>query len=84
MSKMEKGLEKLYTGDFNDMFQETLPDGSVIVILSKRGEKDSYRFRVKDLYGPNEQVLEHEVIEPDVKPWIKQRMDQAKKQRGGD
>ncbi len=83
MPKMEKGLEKLYNGDFNNMLQEIQPDGSVIVTLSKRGEKDSYRFRVMDLYGENEQLLEHEVINSGDKPWLKQRMDQAKKQRGG-
>jgi len=58
-----EGLRKLYAGDFNDMSQERQPDGTVIITLSKRGEHKTYRFRVKDLYGPNEEVLEHEVIE---------------------
>jgi len=84
MSKMEKGLVKLYTGDFNDMSQEIQPDGSVIITLSKRGEKASYRFRVKDLYGENEEVLEHEIIMPGVNPLVTERMAQAKKQLGGE
>ena len=58
-----EGLKKLKTGDFNDMDQESQPDGSVIVTLSKRGEHKTYRFKVRDLYGPNEEVLEHKVIE---------------------
>lgn len=57
-----EGLRKLKSGDFNDMGQEGQPDGSVIITLSKRGENKTYRFRVKDLYGEHEEVLEHEVI----------------------
>jgi len=56
------GIEKLKSGDFNDMSQEPQDDGSVIITLSKRGEGKRYRFRVKDLYGENEEVLEEEVI----------------------
>ena len=59
---MNEGLRKLHAGDFNDMSQEQQPDGSVIVTLSKRSENVSYRFRVKDLYEENEEVLEHEII----------------------
>jgi len=57
-----EGLKKLKAGDFNNMNQSPQPDGSVIITLSKRGENKSYRFRVHDLYGPDEKVLEHEVI----------------------
>ena len=76
------GIAKLYTGDFNDMNQEWQPDGSVIITLSRRGEDKSYRFRVKDLYGENEEVLEHEVIEHKVSKHIKDRMEEAKKHNG--
>ena len=58
-----EGLKKLKIGDFNDMSQDAQPDSSVIITLSKRGEGKVYKFRVKDLYGPNEEVLEEEVIE---------------------
>ncbi len=60
---MSKALEKLKSGDFNNMSQELKSDGSVIITLSKRGEGKVYRFRVKDLYGKNEEVLEEEVKE---------------------
>lgn len=60
---MSEGLEKLKTGDFNNMSQEKQPDGSILITLSKRGEGKTYRFRVKDLYGANEEVLEEEVQE---------------------
>ena len=73
-----EGLRKLYSGDFNTMRQEWQPDGSVIITLSKRGEDKSYRFRVKDLYGENEEVLEHKVIEHKIPPWIEKRMKEAK------
>ena len=52
------GLEKLKSGDFNDMSQEWQPDGSVIITLSKRGEDKVYKFRVKDLYGKNEKEVD--------------------------
>ena len=81
---MYKGLAKLYLGDFTTMNQDKLSDGSVNIVLSSEHYPEVYSFRVEDLYGENEQVLEHEVVEPDTKPWIKQRMDQAKKQRVGD
>lgn len=57
------GIEKLKTGDFNNMSQEGQGDGSVIITLSKRGEGKVYKFKVKDLYGPNEEVLEEEIKE---------------------
>jgi len=59
-----RGIEKLKTGDFNTMTQEEQPDGSVVVTLSSRKYPEIYRFRVKDLYGENEEVLEEEIIEP--------------------
>ena len=59
---MQDGLQKLKTGDFNNMSQEELDDGSVIITLYRRGEPVKYRIRVKDLYGEHEKVLEHEII----------------------
>ena len=58
-----KGIEKLKSGDFNDMSQEEQPDGSVIITLTKRGDDRTYRFCVKDLYGKKEKVLWEEVID---------------------
>ncbi|GAG94516.1 unnamed protein product, partial [marine sediment metagenome] len=58
---MQKGLIKLYTGDFNIMNQELQLDGSVLVTLSSEHYPESYRMRVEDLYGGNEKILEHEV-----------------------
>ena len=84
MDDMLEGMKLLYSGDFNDMSQDWQPNGSVIITISKRSENKSYRFRVRDLYGENEQVLEHEILEHSIKPWLKQRMDQAKKQKNDD
>jgi len=78
---MEEALRRLYAGDFNEMIQEPQPDGSVIITLSSENEEFSYRFRVRDLYGPDEEVLEHEIVRPELKPWLKQRLDQAAKQK---
>jgi len=55
-----EGLDKLRSGDFNTMKQEDVPDGSVWVTLIKRGASKVYHFRVRDLYGENEEVLEYE------------------------
>ena len=56
------GRQKLSTGDFNDMSQTALPDGSVEVILFKRGESVKYRLVVRNLYQPDELVLTDEEI----------------------
>lgn len=56
------GLEKLKTGDFNDMSQEAQPDGSVIVTLSSRKYPEVYRFKVRDLYGKHEEIISEEII----------------------
>jgi len=58
-----KAMEKLTTGNFNNMSQDWQPDGSVIITLSKRGEGKVYKLHVHDLYGEHEQVLSEEVIE---------------------
>jgi len=58
-----KGIDKLRTGDFNDMSQEEQLDGSVKITLSKRGEGKVYILVVKDLYGSDEVVVSEEVQE---------------------
>jgi hypothetical protein len=58
------GLEKLKAGDFNAMNQEGQPDGSVIITLSSRKYPEVYHFRVRDLYGPNEEELDVDTGEP--------------------
>lgn len=73
------GLQKLYTGDFNSMSTELQPDGSRVIRLSKRGEDKVYSFRVRDLYGPDEEVLEDEVIKVGTPKHIKKRMKEATK-----
>lgn len=58
-----RGIDKLKSGDFNDMSQDDQPDGSILITLVKRGEGKVYKFKVKDLYGENEEVLSEEVKE---------------------
>jgi len=76
---MHEGLRKLYLGDFNNYNMDILDDGSVIITLAKDGENKLYRFRVKDLYGPNEKVLEHEIIEGKMPDYIKKRIERGQK-----
>lgn len=75
---MIEGLRKLYTGDFNYWEGVEQKDGSLVITLSKEGEDKAYRFRVKDLYGEHEEVLEHEVIETKTPKHILDRMKEAK------
>lgn len=81
---MEKGLMKLYKGDFTTMIQNRPPDGSVIITLTSTNYPETYKFRVKDLYGPDEEVLEHEVIQPGPPEHIRLRMEEAKNARAKD
>lgn len=76
---MKEGLRRFYNGDFNYMNQDWQPDGSVIITLAKDGENKSYRFKVRDLCGEHEQVLEHEVIPTRPPQWVLDRMEEAKK-----
>jgi len=62
-----EGLKKLYSGDFNDMEVENLSDGSVIITLTSRKWEGVERFRVKDLYGLNEEVLDVDTGAPITK-----------------
>ena len=57
------GIEKLKAGDFNSMSQTDRVGDEVTVTLSKRGEGKVYLFRVKDLYGENEEVISEEGFE---------------------
>lgn len=75
---MEEGLIRLKTGNFNEMKQEPQPDGSVVITLHKRGEKRVFKFRVKNLYQENEEILEHEVVEVGPPQFIQGRMRAAK------
>jgi len=58
------GQAKLKAGDFNNMSQEWQPDGSVIITLTSRKWEGKERFRVRDLYGENECLLDLETGEP--------------------
>lgn len=74
-----KPLDMLHKGDFNDMNQEWQPDGSVIITLHKRGDENIYRFRVKDLYGENEQEVDIATGKPIAKGNIRQAMPKVPK-----
>lgn len=82
---MKEGLRRLYTGDFNHMSQHKEADDSITIMLSKMGEPTTYKFCVKDLYGKDEKVLSHEVIDSskqlEKKPWIAERMHLAKAEK---
>ncbi|MDP2105851.1 MAG: hypothetical protein Q8J76_07640 [Desulfobulbaceae bacterium] len=76
---MEKGLKKLYSGDWNILEAREQPDGSQRITLTKDGENKVYRFRVKNLYQEDEELLEDEVIKVETPAHIKKRMKEAMK-----
>lgn len=51
------GYEKLKRGDFNTVNFNWQADGTVKIILHKRGEGKIYRVHVKKLDAPDEAVL---------------------------
>jgi hypothetical protein len=57
------GIDKLKAGDFNCMELEELANGSCLVTLKKRGASSMYRLVVRDLYGPDEELISEEEIE---------------------
>ena len=77
---MNRSLAELYRGDFNTMSQEWHEDGSVTITLGKDNEPEVHRMRARDLYGPNEEVLEEEVIEAGPPQHIRDRMEEARRQ----
>jgi len=76
---MQEGLRKLYTGQFNTMTQEHLADGTVTITLSSHDGNKVYRFRVKNLYQKDEELLEDEVIKVEMPAHIKKRVKEAMK-----
>jgi len=57
-----KGIEKLKSGDFHVMTQKEMPDGSILVTLSKREENETHEFVVKNLYKKNEKILSEKTL----------------------
>ena len=78
-----EGLQRLYRGDFNSMHVEPQPDGSQLITLAKDGDPKVYRFRVKNLYQEDEEVLEDEVITVKTPEYIKKRQEKAMKDAKG-
>ena len=61
---MTEGLAKLKNGEFNNMNQKWLPDGSVFITLMGHSWPEPLQFRVRDLYKENEELLDIETGEP--------------------
>jgi len=59
--------ERLRQGKFNSMNVECLPDSSQIITLHKEGDKKAHRFRVKNLYQPNEEEVDIDTGKPITK-----------------
>lgn len=55
--------QMLTNGNFNYMSQERQPDGSLMVVLTKRGDNHIYKLWVRDLYRPGEVVIKEEITE---------------------
>ncbi len=55
--------ERLARGEFNSMSQAVQPDGSLLVVLTKRGDPHVYRMWVTGLYTAQERVLKEQITE---------------------
>jgi len=55
-------MERLKTGDFNNMTQATQPNDSVLVVLTKRGDSRIYKMLIRNLYETDEEVLWEEIL----------------------
>lgn len=51
-------LERLKTGECNSVEQAWQADGTVILTVLKAGDPHIYKARVKNLYKPDEEVVE--------------------------
>ncbi|GAI00654.1 unnamed protein product [marine sediment metagenome] len=73
-----EGIRKYYAGEWNHCYSKDLDDGSELVVLSSVKDDKVYRFRVRDFYGPAEEVLEY--TETTVSPFahILERQAEAK------
>ena len=63
----KRAIDVFKSGDFNRVFTEILSDGSQLVTLKKRGRKKVHKFRVRNLYEPNEEELNIETGKPITK-----------------
>ncbi len=62
---MKPGRKKLQDGDFNTMYVVELPSGLQRITLVKDGERKVYKFVVKDLYSPQEELTDYEEVDLD-------------------
>ena len=76
---LSPGLRRLYSGDHNLVHQDWQDDGSVIVTIAGGRLPFAHRLHVRDLYGPDEEVLSEEVIPPGPPAHIQARLDQARR-----
>ena len=65
MPSKPPGRQKLEDGEFNVLNAELLPSGLQRVTLHKYGERKVYKFVVKDLYLPTEEVTDEEEVDID-------------------
>ncbi len=78
-----EGIRKYYAGEWNHCYSKDLDDGSELVVLSSVKDDKVYRFRVRDFYGPGEEVLEYEELLLSTSDYIVQRQREAKSLKGG-
>lgn len=68
-----KGIDRLYLGDFNVCNQTWDPDGSCYVTFFRHDEETAVTLHVRDLHGPNENVLHESVTDRRIPLHIRAR-----------
>jgi len=72
-----EGIRKYYSGQWNHLYSKDLDDGSELVVLSSVKDDKVYRFRIRDFYGPAEEVLEYQELSVGPLDYILERQAQA-------
>jgi len=62
-----KPLKMYHKGQFNDINQKWLDDGTVILTLYRRKSNKYHKIRVKNLYKPNEEEVDIDTGKPIAK-----------------
>jgi hypothetical protein len=72
------GQRRLYSGDYNEMFQDRQPDGTIIVTIAGGKSGRVHRLHIRNLWGRDEEILSEEELKPTVPAHIQARLDEVR------
>lgn len=75
--RLTRGQQRLYSGDYNTVWQEWQDDGSVIITMSRQGERTATSMHVDEPYSEREEVLTELEIEHGPSAGVRSRLEVA-------